>query len=282
MRRQNHIDPNAGSHRSSVKSMRRQNHIDPNASLRPEFGKIDVQTEPHRSKRKPLARVRQNRCADRTASPQKQASGRSLAKSIRRQKPIKPDVDSSQGLAKSMQNNALAQPRESGMNAPAHSRKQTIGRHFIQVRNCSSEIFASDCLGTRPPTLFRCIFGAQASIGSALKGHPSAARIMNASALEHSRASRDRPAVLATPGLWSAIRKSGYRFSVKIARPTKNRARPANCGASTRSDPALSRSHVGKWADDLLRVFVCASILSNSGKSLRLDRCGCFHIILRG
>ena len=193
---------------------------------------------------------------------------------MRRQKPIKPDADSSQDLPKSMQNNALAQSRENGVNAPAHSRKQIIGKHVIQVRNCSSEIFPSHCLGTGPPTLFRCIFGAQASIGSALERHSSGTRIMTASALEHSRASRDRPAALAMPGLWSAIRKSGYRFSVKIARPAKNRARPPNCGAPTGSDPARSRSHGGKGADDLIRVFACASILPNSGESLHLDRCG--------
>jgi hypothetical protein len=34
----------------------------------------------------------------------------------------------------------------------------------------------------------------------------------------------------------------------------------------------LSRSYVGKWADDLFGVFACASIPPNSGNSLRLDQ----------
>ena len=41
----------------------------------------------------------------------------------------------------------------------------------------------------------------------------------------------------------------------------------------------LSRSHVGEPTNDLLRVLACASILPNSGKSLRLDRCGYLRTI---
>ena len=60
------------------------------------------------------------------------------------------------------------------------------------------------------------------------------------------------------------------RMAGKATSPSSCRTTSAD--ESKNATAMLSRSHVGKRADDLLRVFACASILSNSRKSLHLDR----------